>query len=479
MASTDSASLASSIGSQASNIDEGSDEERLTSVRAASFHWESTSRNAVASVCGVNLSLIDGYIGSSARVCEDLPYGLFRGGLRPTLPAMERIAIVSAARTPIGKFLGSLSPLSAVDLGAAAVTAALARASVEGADVDEVYMGQARQLGSGPNPARQVAIQAGCGERSVATTINKACGSSLKAIDLARAAILLDGQKVVVAGGMESMTNIPFLLPDFRQGYRLGHKEVQDGNFKDGFTCGILNEPMGMTAEYLVDEYGITREHQDEYALESHRRGEAAQTSGRFADEIAPVVVKQRKSETTVDTDEHIRPGVKLADLQKLRPVFRSENGTVHAGNSSGITDGGAALVLMPESEVSRRGITPLAWLGASATAGVSPRIMGIGPVPAVKKLCERAGRKLEDFDLVELNEAFAAQMLACLHDLPFDRARLNVNGGAIALGHPIGATGARIVVTLLHELARRDGKRALATLCMSGGMGMAMEFER
>ncbi|MEC8252374.1 MAG: thiolase family protein [Planctomycetota bacterium] len=392
---------------------------------------------------------------------------------------MERIAIVSAVRTPIGKLLGALSPMSAVDLGAAAVSGALARCEVEPADVQEVYMGQARQLGSGPNPARQVAIQAGCGEGAVATTVNKACGSSLKAIDLARAAILLDGQKVVVAGGMESMTNIPFLLPDFRRGYRLGHREVQDGNYRDGFTCGILNEPMGMTAEYLVDDYGITRAQQDDYALESHRRGEAAQAAGRFEDEVVKLTVRQRKQEVEVATDEHVRAGVTLADLQKLKPVFRREGGTVHAGNSSGITDGGAAVVLMPESEVQRRGMEPLAWLGASTTAGVPPRTMGIGPVPAVKKLLARTGRTLADFDLVELNEAFAAQMLACLHDLPIERDRLNVNGGAIALGHPIGATGARIVVTLVHELARRGGTRGLATLCMSGGMGMAMELER
>ena len=392
---------------------------------------------------------------------------------------MERIAIVSAARTPIGKFLGALSPMTAVELGAAAVAGALEQCGVQPADVDELYMGQARQLGSGPNPARQVGIRAGCGEAAVATTVNKACGSSLKAIDLARAAILLDGQRVVVAGGMESMTNIPFLLPDMRRGYRLGHREVQDGNYRDGFTCGILNEPMGMTAEYLVDEYGITREEQDEYALESHRRGEAAQQAGRFDREVVPLTVTQRRQAVEVAADEHIRAGVTLADLQKLKPVFRREGGTVHAGNSSGITDGGAAVVLMPQSEVERRGLTPLAWLGASATAGVAPRIMGIGPVPAVKKLCERAGRELADYDLVELNEAFAAQMLACLRDLPIERDRLNVNGGAIALGHPIGATGARIVVTLLHELARRGGERGLATLCMSGGMGMAMEFER
>jgi acetyl-CoA C-acetyltransferase len=358
------------------------------------------------------------------------------------------------------------------------VQAALQRCGVVPTDVDELFMGQARQLGSGPNPARQVAVRAGCGDGAVATTVNKACGSSLKAIDLARAAILLDGQRVVVAGGMESMTNIPFLLPDFRRGYRLGHVEVQDGNFKDGFTCGILGEPMGMTAEYLADDFHIDRAQQDAYALESHRRGEAAQLAGRFAEEIAPVSVVVKKDTITVATDEHVRPGVTLRDLEKLPAVFR-KHGTVHAGNSSGITDGAAAVVLMPASEVERRGLEPLAWLGASATAGVAPRIMGIGPVPAVPKLLQKTGRALADYDLVELNEAFAAQMLACLAELPIERDRLNVNGGAIALGHPIGATGARIVVTLLHELRRRDQKRGLATLCMSGGMGMAIEFER
>ncbi len=398
---------------------------------------------------------------------------------RSTLRPMERIAIVGGLRTPIGKFMGGLSALSAVELGAHAVAATLARIGVAPTDVEECIMGQARQLGSGPNPARQVAIKAGCGEGCVATTINKACGSSLKALDLARAAILLDGRKVVVAGGMESMTNIPFLLPGFRSGYRLGHVEVKDGNYQDGFTCGILGEPMGMTAEYLADDYKIGRQEQDEYALQSHQRGEQAQKEGRFAAEIAPVTIAGKKGPTVVGTDEHVRPGVTLEDLQKLPPVFRPKVGTVHAGNSSGITDGAAALVLMPASEAKRRGLVPLAWLGASATAGVSPRIMGIGPVPAVKNLLAKTGRQLADFDLVELNEAFAAQMLACLRDLPIARDRLNRNGGAIALGHPIGATGARIVVTLLHELVRSGGKRGLATLCMSGGMGMAVEFER
>jgi acetyl-CoA C-acetyltransferase len=392
---------------------------------------------------------------------------------------MERIAIVAAARTPIGKFLGALSPLSAVQLGTAAVAAALQRAGVAPADVEELYMGQARQLGSGPNPARQVAIAAGCGDGCVATTVNMACGSSLQAIELARAAILLGGRKVVAAGGMESMTNIPFLLPGFRQGFRLGHVEVLDGNYQDGFTCGILKEPMGMTAEYLADDHRIGRAEQDEYALQSHARAAAAQQAGVFAAEIAPVTIPGKKGDVVVAADEHVRPGVTLADLAKLPPAFRKQGGTVHAGNSSGITDGGAAVVLMPAGEVARRGLQPLAWLGASASSGVSPRVMGIGPVPAVRALCERTGARLQDFDLVELNEAFAAQVLACLRELPIDRARLNVNGGAIALGHPIGATGARIVVTLLHEMARRGGQRGLATLCMSGGMGMATAFER
>jgi acetyl-CoA C-acetyltransferase len=392
---------------------------------------------------------------------------------------MERIAIVGAARTPIGKFMGALAPLSAVELGAHAAAAAIARAGIAPTDVEECLLGQARQLGSGPNPARQVAIRAGCGDGCVATTVNKACGSSLKAIDLARAAILLDGRKVVVAGGMESMTNIPFLLPGMRNGFRLGHVEVKDGNYQDGFTCGILGEPMGMTAEYVADDHGIARAAQDEYALRSHQRGEQAQREGRFTAEIAPVTIAGRKGPTVVATDEHVRPGVTLADLEKLPPVFRPKTGTVHAGNSSGITDGAAAVVLMSESEVKRRGVPVLAWLGASATAGVPPRIMGIGPVPAVRTLLHKTGRQLDDYDLVELNEAFAAQMLACLQQLPIREDRLNVNGGAIALGHPIGATGARIVVTLVHELARRGGTRGLATLCMSGGMGMALELER
>lgn len=393
---------------------------------------------------------------------------------------MDEVVIVGACRTPIGKFLGGLSPLSAVELGTHAVRELVARAGIEPGAVGEVLMGQARQLGSGPNPARQIAIAAGLPESVPGTTINKACGSSLKAIDLGRAALLLDGHEFVVAGGMESMTNIPYLLPDMRKGYRLGHAEVLDGNYKDGFTCGILNEPMGMTAEYVADDYGIGRPEQDAYAARSQNRAEAAQKAGKFDDEIAPVEIQDRKKGTVrIERDEHVREGVTAESMGKLPPVFRREGGTVHAGNSSGITDGAAAVLMTTRAVAEKRGLEVLATVGASATAGVSPRIMGVGPVPAVRKLCEKAGLKVGDFDLVELNEAFAAQMLACVRDLEIDEERLNVNGGAIALGHPIGATGARIVVTLLHEMKRRNARRGLATLCMSGGMGMAVAFER
>jgi acetyl-CoA C-acetyltransferase len=361
---------------------------------------------------------------------------------------VTKVAIVAAARTPIGKFLGDLSPLSATDLGVAAAEAALARAAVAPGDVEEVILGQARQLGSGPNPARQVAIRVGCPEETPAYTVNKACGSSLKCLDLAR---------------------------DMRSGYRLGHADALDGNYRDGFTCAILKEPMGITAEYLADDFGIARGEQDEYALRSHQRAEAAQKAGRFAEEIVPVEISERKSTRIVDTDEHVRPGVTIEALAKLPPVFRTKNGTVHAGNSSGITDGAAALLVMTAEEAQRRGLTPLAFLGASAVVGCSPRTMGIGPVPAVRQLVEKTGDSLDDYDVIELNEAFAAQVIACDRELSMDMERVNVNGGAIALGHPIGATGARIVVTLLHEMRRRAAKKGLATLCMSGGMGMAM----
>lgn len=391
---------------------------------------------------------------------------------------MERIAIVGACRTPIGKFCGGLASMTAVGLGTAAVEGLLRRAGVAPADVEEVVFGQARQLGSGPNPARQVAIRAGIPETSPAFTVNKACGSSLKAIALARASLLLEGRNVVVAGGMESMSSIPFLLPGMRQGFRLGHAEVLDGNYRDGFTCPLIGEPMGMTAEYLCDDYGIGRDEQDRYALQSHERASAAWQEGRFDAEVVPVEVPERGGTGVVERDEHVRRDVSLEALARLPAVFRPK-GSVHAGNSSGITDGAAAVLLMTESEAERRRMAPMGFLAGAEVRGVSPRIMGIGPVPAVRVLCERTGVPLDSYDLVELNEAFAAQVIACQRDLGLDPSRLNVNGGAIALGHPIGATGARIVVTLLHEMSRRNARRGLATLCMSGGMGMAVAFER
>ncbi|MEZ5990482.1 MAG: acetyl-CoA C-acetyltransferase [Planctomycetota bacterium] len=394
--------------------------------------------------------------------------------------SLREAVVTHALRTPIARFLGSFVPLSAVELGTAVVRAVTGRAGLGPGDVGEVLMGQARQLGSGPNPARQVAIRAGLGEGTVATTLNKACGSSLKAVQLAAQAVMLGEHDVVVAGGMESMTNIPFLLPDMRLGYRLGHAKVLDGNYQDGFHCPLSDGPMGMTAENLADRYEIGREEQDAYALRSFHRWQAAEDAGRFADERITVEVPGRKGAVTeVTADEHGRRDLKAADLAKLPPVFRPDGGTVHAGNSSGITDGAAAMVITSREEAERRGWPVLATIGAATTAGVAPEIMGIGPVPAVRALCEREGVALGDFDLIELNEAFAAQVIACDRELGLDPDRVNVNGGAIALGHPIGATGARIVVTLLHEMARRDARLGMATLCMSGGMGMAVSFRR
>lgn len=392
---------------------------------------------------------------------------------------MERVAIVSAVRTPIGKFLGSFADWTASDLGGVAVRGALDRAGVPGSDVDEVIFGCARQAGGGPNMARQVLMKSGIPQERPAFTVNQACGSGIQSILLAADRIRHGGARVVVAGGAENMTRVPYLLMRARLGYRLGNAPLTDGMYQDGFLDPIAGMVMGETAEKLADLYSIPREEQDAFALESQRRAGAAIEAGRFRDEIVPVEVAGKKGETrAVSQDEHPRPDTTLEELAKLPPVFRS-GGTVHAGNSSGITDGAAAVVLAGEREASERGLTPLAWLGASAVVGVDPSIMGIGPVPATRQLLERTKRTLGDYELVELNEAFAAQVLACDRDLSFDRARLNVNGGAIALGHPIGATGARIVTTLVHEMRRRDSKLGLATLCVSGGLGMALELIR
>jgi len=394
----------------------------------------------------------------------------------------QDIVIAGAVRTPIGKFLGGLADVTAVELGAHAVTALLQRTGLPASDVDQVIFGMARQAGSGPNVARQVEIRAGIPETATAITVNQACASGLRAIMLAanelRAGAAGGGPRAIVAGGTESMSRIPFLLPQMRTGYRLGHGEVLDGNYQDGFNCPLAEQPMGATAETLAERYEISRQAQDEFAAHSQAKAEAAQKAGHFQDEIVPVTVKSRKGEVVVDTDEHPRPGTTVADMAKLPAVFK-KGGGVTAGNSSGITDGAAALLVTTAGFAQERGLKVMARLAGSSLAGVDPKVMGIGPVPAVRALLERSRLKLPDIDLIELNEAFAAQVIACDRELGLDPARLNVNGGAIALGHPIGCTGARIVVTLLHEMARRKARRGLATLCVSGGMGVAALFER
>jgi len=344
--------------------------------------------------------------------------------------------------------------------------------------VGYTVFGNARQAGGGPNPARQVGRNSGMPDASPAFTINMACASGLQAI-LSATRVIKDGEAdIVLAGGTESMSRVPYLLERARWGYRLGHGEVTDAMYRDGFTCSLSGKIMGETAETLAEQYAIPREEQDAYAAESQNRCEAARKAGRFQDEITALRVKGEKGEVTFETDEHPRDGVTAASLTKLQPVFKP-GGTVTAANSSGITDGAAAMIVLSAEAAKREKVEPWARIAGFATAGVDPAIMGIGPVPAVRKLEARAGVKLDQIDLVELNEAFAAQVLACDRDLHFDRARLNVNGGAIALGHPIGATGARIVVTLLHEMKRRTAKRGLATLCVSGGLGFALLLER
>ncbi len=390
---------------------------------------------------------------------------------------MRSVYIVSAVRTPIGKYGGSLRDFSAPGIGVVAAQAALERAGVAPEEVDEVIFGHARQAGNGPNPGRQVAVRAGIPVRVPAYTVNKACASGLKAIILGYQEIVLGNAEVVLAGGTEAMSRVPYFVDGARWGARLGHQALVDGMYQDGFLCPLSKLVMGETAEVLAEQYRITREEQDAYALSSQERARRAIESGRVADEIVPVTVKDKKGDKQFTTDEHPRFDTTAASLAKLPPVF-SKNGTVTAGNASGITDGAAALVLVSEDRLKRAIARPLARIADYSTAGVDARVMGLGPVPAVEKLLKKTGRRLEDFDIIELNEAFAAQVLACDREMHFDRERLNVNGGAIALGHPIGCTGARITVTLAHEMLKRQARRGLATLCVSGGLGMALELE-
>ncbi|MBZ5646286.1 MAG: acetyl-CoA C-acetyltransferase [Acidobacteriia bacterium] len=392
---------------------------------------------------------------------------------------MQDVFILSAVRTAIGKFGGSLMSQTAADMGVVAAKAAMERAGVEPGQVEETIFGNARQAGGGPNVARQISIRSGVPQEVPAYTVNQACASGMKTIALGYLEILQGNMECVLAGGTESMSRLPYYLEGARWGYRLGNSELVDGMYRDGFFCPVAKMVMGETAELLAEQYKIGREEQDQYALCSQQRAERAINSGRFEDEIVPVTIESKKGATTFARDEHPFLGASLEKMAKLAPAFDKKTGTITAGNASGITDGAAAVVVAGESLVKKHNLKPLARIVGAASAGVDPRTMGIGPVPAVRKLERKTGIKLEQYDVVELNEAFAAQVLACDRELHFDRSKLNVNGGAIALGHPIGCTGTRITVTLLHEMMKRKAQRGLATLCVSGGMGMALAVER
>jgi len=387
--------------------------------------------------------------------------------------------IIAAVRTPMGKFGGALQPLTAADLGVAAARAALERSGIEARRVDEVVFGCARPAGVGPNIARQIAYRAlgpVLGTPIPALTLNQACASGLQAITLAAERILTGAAACVLAGGTESMSRVPYLVENARWGMKMGHQNLTDAMYRDGFLDPLSEMIMGETAEVLAEEYKIPREEQDRFALQSHQRAARAWEDGRFSEEVFPVEVPAKKGTAIVERDETLRADSSLEKLARLAPVFK-EGGTVTAGNSSQITDGAAALVLVNEALLRELQLAPLARVAHWSTVGVDPRRMGIGPVPAVQRLLEKTNTRLEAYDLVELNEAFAAQVLACDRELRFDPARLNVNGGAIALGHPIACSGARIVTTLLHEMRRRRAARGLATLCVSGGLGMAVSF--
>jgi acetyl-CoA C-acetyltransferase len=389
------------------------------------------------------------------------------------------VLILSAARTPIGKFGGALSTVPATDLGAVAIRAAVERAGVDPSSVDEVFMGQVIQAGAGQAPARQAARKGGLPDGVSATTINKVCGSGLKAVMLGAASIRAGDADVIVAGGMENMNLGPFLLPGARAGYRLGNQEVVDATVYDGLWCSACDVHMGMHAERVAAKHRVSREAQDEFALRSHQRALAAQQSGAFADEIAPVEVPGKKGPTVVDTDEGPRADTSAEALAKLNPAFQTDgSGTVTAGNAPGITDGAAALVLASAEEAERQGLTPMARIIGYAQADVAPEWLFEAPIDGVRRLVEKVGIPLADFDLIEINEAFAAQVLADGNALGFDWDRVNVNGGAVALGHPIGASGARVLTTLLYALRHRGGKRGLATLCLGGGGAVALAVE-
>ncbi len=390
---------------------------------------------------------------------------------------MTEVVIAGAARTPVGAFSGGLSSVPASELGTVAIRAAMERAKVDGAEVDEAILGQILSAGTGQNAARQAALGAGIPAEKTAYLINQLCGSGLRTVALGYQAIKLGDASIVVAGGQESMSQAPHLA-HLRNGQKMGDVKFQDSMLKDGLICAINGYHMGNTAENVARKWQLTREEQDSFAAGSQQKAEAAQKANRFADEIVPVTIKSRRGETVVDTDEHPKHGTTAESLGKLRAAFDKE-GTVTAGNASGINDGAAAAVLMSAEEAERRGATPLGRIVSWATCGVDPAIMGTGPIPASRAALQKAGWTIDDLDLVEANEAFAAQALAVNKDLGWDVDKVNVNGGAIALGHPIGASGARVLVTLLYEMQKRDAKKGLATLCIGGGMGIAMCLQR
>lgn len=392
---------------------------------------------------------------------------------------MRDVVIVSAVRTPIGSFMGALSTVSAVDLGAHTIKEALANANIEGSMVDEVIMGNVLQAGLGQGPARQAALKAQIPQEIPATTINKLCGSGLKSVHLATQAIQLEDADVIVAGGMENMSLAPHFLPKGRTGYRMGDGKIVDSMIHDGLQCAVNQVHMGVTAENIATDYSISRQDQDAFAAWSQQKTEAAIKEGRFEEEIVPVDIPQRKGDPVrFDTDEFPKEGVTEDKLSGLRPAFHKE-GTVTAASASGINDGAAALVLMSRDKAESLGLKPLAVIKGNSSAGVDPRVMGTGPIPATKKVLAKTGLKVSDLDLVEANEAFAAQALSVGRTLNIPDDKLNVNGGAIALGHPIGASGARVLVTLLHEMNRRNARYGLATLCIGGGMGISSIVER
>ncbi len=391
---------------------------------------------------------------------------------------MREAVIVSAVRTAIGSFNGSLAPVSAIELGGLVIKEALRRAGADGASVDEVIMGNVLQAGLGQNPARQATLKAGLPIEVPALTINKVCGSGLKAVNLAAQSILAGDSDIIVAGGMESMTNAPYLLDKARSGYRMGHGKLVDSMIQDGLWCAFNDYHMGITAENVASQYGISREAQDQLAFESQEKASKAIQSGAFKKEIVPVIIKGKKGDVVFDTDEYVKAGTTPEKLGGLKPAFRKD-GSVTAGNASGINDGGAALVIMSAEKAKQLGLKPLARIRGYASSGVDPSVMGIGPIAATQKALAKAGLGVKDLDLIEANEAFAAQFLAVGKQLEFVREKVNVHGGAIALGHPIGASGARIFVTLLHAMELRQAKIGLATLCIGGGQGVATIVER